>query len=119
LTKFAEDERQDDRWRLREELILSEVERDILGEFHRALHLQEALSAQYAAGSEIHNYYYERATKQYHAYANLMLPYDKHEPTQSVQSLVNLWKQVYGDPDNPEVAAEIEKTKKYLQSLKE
>ncbi|GAG25128.1 unnamed protein product, partial [marine sediment metagenome] len=116
---FSEVERQDERWRIREELLLAEVEREALGDMHRMLHRQETAAAQYEAGSDVFRYYYDRARQQYDAFVKLFLPYMKVVSTKDLESLAALWKQVFGDPDDPELAAEIDKTRAYLRELKE
>jgi len=79
LLTFRESERKDDRWKLREELIMSEVERDVLLGLHSMLHAEDVGAAQYVAGNDVFRYYHERAKKQYASFADLAQPYDKQE----------------------------------------
>jgi hypothetical protein len=112
---FAKDEREDDRWRLREELLLGEVERDTLAKLHEMVHLAEISAAQYVS-QNVFDHHYKAANKQYHAFCRLAYPYGTDEASvdeRTIEALAELWRAEFGDPDSPEVEA----TRKYLQSL--
>lgn len=114
VLKLSSEERQDSRWRLREELLLGEVERDIVGELRQMLHRTEIAAAQYSAGGNIFKHHYEQATVHYVGYQKAMMPYDKSYEFDS-KALIRAWNEVYGDPETPEVAKQIAETEKYLQ----
>jgi len=111
LVTFTEEEKQDDRWKLREALMLGEVERDALISLHSMLHQQESAAAQYSGGNDIFKHYRDRAREQYVHFAKLALPYERHDnnlPQAGMDKLAEAWKELYGDPNDPEVAARIE-----------
>lgn len=110
LVTFKEEEREDIRWRLREEILLSEVEREVLAKLHEMVHLQEASASQYVDQTTF-DHHHNAANKQYHSYAKLMYPYGTDAKTldqKTVDELVTRWKEVYGDPDSPKVKRAIE-----------
>jgi len=105
LLTFKAIDRRDDRWKLREELILSELERDILLGIHRMLHAEDVAAAQYIAGNDVFRYYHERAKKQYASVASLEQPYDKRDyqfsdEKSTIDRMIDVWKQEFGDPDD-------------------
>lgn len=117
LVTFKSDEREDDRWKLREELLLSEVERDVLAKLHEVVHLAEVSAAQYVS-QEVFEHHYRAANKQYHSFSVLTYPFatdDKPIDQQTITALTDLWIKEFGDPDSPEV----QKTCDYLRSLRE
>ena len=112
---FIGDEQEDDRWQLREEILLGEVERDTLAKLHEMVHLAETSAAQYVTQA-VFEHHYKAANKQYHAFCQLVYPYGTDEKSldeKTIEELTELWCKEFGDPDSPEV----EETRKYLQSL--
>ena len=110
LVTFAEEERQEERWRLREEILLSEVEREVLAKLHEVVHLAESSAAQYVSQSTF-DHHYTAAKKQYHALSRLVYPFGTDErpiDQQTVDSLKALWVQEFGDPDGESVKRAIE-----------
>lgn len=113
LVTFKEEEREDIRWRLREEILLSEIERETLAKLHEMVHLAETSAAQYDSGN--FDYHHKAANKQYHAYTKLMYPYGSGTKTvdqNTVEDLITRWKSKYGDPEGPEVKKTIEALKR-------
>jgi hypothetical protein len=109
LVTFEEDERRDVRWQLREEILLSEVERDVLAKLHEMVHLAEASAAQYV-DQGVFDHHYKAANKQYRAFSKLTYPFgaDVKDIEQGlVDDLVAAWMQEYGDPDSDKVNATI------------
>lgn len=111
---FRKDEQEDDRWRLREEILLAEVERDNLTKLHDMLHTAESAAAQYVE-QQIFDHHYKAAQKQYQAVSLLLLPYKTDEKPidqQVIENLDELWRAEFGDPDGPDVQAAIEDLKR-------
>jgi hypothetical protein len=111
LTSFSLDERKDTRWRLKEELMLMELERIEAFKLHRMVHEAESAAAQYSAGSNVFEHHYNRARKQYTAASTLLLPYrDKIESVGQVDmdSSIDAWKEAFGNPDSEIVQRTIE-----------
>lgn len=108
LTKFTEAERQDDRWRLREALILQYVERSMVHELNQLVFLQDVAAAQYVAGNDTFSYYHKRAGNLYKLIAGKLQTYmdygsaDADVAQNWLANAKNLWAQVWGDPDDPE-----------------
>jgi hypothetical protein len=115
LLHFTADERQEERWKLREELLLAEVERDIQVDLQQTLHLENVSAAQYSGGNDIFEYYWGKARERFIRYSNLVLPYSKHSTVSTAQTLREAWTAAWGDPNDPEVAASIQRTSDYLK----
>jgi len=112
LVSLNEAERSDDRWKLREAVLLSEVEREALMQMHAMVHLEECSAAQYSGGNDIFKYYRDQAREQYAGFVKLAMPYSKVASgiaKSTMDTLADLWKETFGDPNDPEVAATIEK----------
>jgi len=105
LVSFDSAERSDDRWQLREEILLSEVERSLLAKLHEMVHLAESSAAQYISQSAF-DHHYGAAKKQYQAFSKLMYPFGTDNAAlgqNTIEALTKLWVQEFGDPDSPEV----------------
>jgi hypothetical protein len=118
---FAKEEREEERWRLREEILLGEVERDILAKLHEMVHLAETSAAQYVEQS-IFEHHFHAAQAQYHSFSQLTYPFGtvkKQVDQETKEALIDMWKRAYGDPDDPEVRAGIDATIKHMdQSMR-
>ena len=107
---FTEEEQTDSRWRLREEILLSEVERDILAKLHEMVHLAEVSAAQYVE-QKVFEHHYKAANKQYHSFSRLVFPYGTDSKTadaSTAEALFDIWKKEFGDPNSEEVKKTIE-----------
>jgi len=116
LLQFDSKSRQDDRWKLKEALVLEVVERDNLAKLHELLHLSE-VTAVGSAGGPNSKHHMDAADKQYKRIVELLCPYMDTSSTNSVCSeelLLSAWEEVYGKMDDPETIAGIERT---IQSL--
>lgn len=108
LAKFTEDERQDDRWRLREALILQHVERSMVRELNQMLFFQDVAAAQYVAGDDTFSYYHKSASNLYKLIAGKLQTYMDYGDMQETSALgflktaKQLWAEAWGDPDDPE-----------------
>ena len=110
LVRFTEDERRDVRWRLREEILLAEVERELLAKLHEVVHLAESSAAQYVSQS-VFDHHYDAAKQQYHSFSQLMYPFgtdDRPIDKAVFDTLSELWVREFGDPDDDGVQATIE-----------
>lgn len=99
--EFNETERQDDRWQLREEVLIAEVERESLAKLHELLHTAESSMAQYVE-QKIFDHHYKEAQKQYHHVARLLYPYGtdtKAADERILDTLEKVWLAEYGDPN--------------------
>lgn len=115
LLNFSHLEQEDDRWRLREEILLAEVEREALAKLHEMIHLAEVSAAQYTEHNTFEPHY-KAAQKQYHAYSKLMYPFgtdDRSIDKKLVDDLTSMWVNAFGDPDGPAV----QKTIEYLKNM--
>jgi len=82
------------------------------------VHMEECVAAQYSGGNDIFKYYRDKAQKQYAKYAKLVLPYGKDTgeiDKSTIESLSEAWKEAFGDPEDPEVVAQVEATEKLLR----
>ena len=116
LLKFTSEERREERWRLREEILLGEVERDVTCELRRLLHNAEVSAAQYSAGGNVFSAHYKNAVVQYESYVKAVMPYKNVQGSCDTTALVDLWSAVYGDMHDPTVATQIAETQRYLQN---
>jgi hypothetical protein len=104
LLKFSADERGDDRWRLREAIILSEVERDSVVKLDMMVHVAESAAAQYV-DSNVFKHHHDKATTVFHKVRAMLQPY-KYSAALSenlMDSLTQAWINEFGDPDGPAV----------------
>jgi hypothetical protein len=114
---FASSHRSDDRWKLREALVLSEVERKELVELERMLHDEDVHAAQYIAGNSVFQYYWEQAQQRFNTTKRLRTPYLKQAQQQDDPDRVaKLWSDAFGDPNDPDVRADVEKTIEILKN---
>ena len=110
LVRFTEDEQQDCRWRLREEILLAEVEREVLAKLHEVVHLAESSAAQYVSQS-VFDHHYDAAKQQYHSFSQLMYPFGTDEKSvdqATFDTLSELWVREFGDPESDAVKDTIE-----------
>ena len=117
LIGFTEADRQDDRWKLREELIFSQLEHDARLRLRLALHLEAAIGAQHPAPN-VSEHYRERVREHYQELIHLLMSYDISS-TRLRQSLIEDWKRIFGDPEDPEVAGRIEQTIEFLKGIQD
>ena len=116
LLTLSQQEQIDDRWQLREEILLAEVERESLAKLHEMVHLAETSAAQYV-DQNVFDHHYKAARKQYHAFSKLMYPFgtdDRPIDQQTFDTLRDAWLREFGDPDGEAV----KRTIAYLQTLK-
>ena len=107
LLGFDAGSRKDDRWKLKETLLLSSVERDNLVELHKLVHLG-SLSPNKS----------DKAKKHYYRIVELLCPYmdlDKGVELDA-DALMKAWEEVYGSLDDPETQQGIEDTINSLRS---
>ena len=116
LLGFQRSDRTDERWRLKEEILLCEVERSIDATLHTLRHTAESTAAQHAT-AEIFNHYRDRAENEYLSIRNLMKPYAAKGATETpgdMSAVRQKWEDVFGSLDDPNTQAEIEK---FVQSV--
>jgi hypothetical protein len=106
-------DRLDSRWQVRESLILSQLETEAQQSLYLMLHIETSLmSAQQLKNaskfSQLSQEYYKQLIK-------LLMPYATDTLGVGVKSLIDQWKAVFGDPDDPEVAERIKKTSEFLR----
>jgi len=94
---------------------MAEMERDELARLHQMRHLENAVMTQYTAGKKVVDYHFERSRKQYNRVMELIAPYIEIAPVvDNSVSLIDVWKRTFGNPEDPEVADMIERTKDML-----
>jgi len=113
LLKFTEDEQKNDRWRLREAIVMSEVERDIVVQLDTMVHMSESAAAQYV-DTNVFKHHHDKATNVYHKVRATLQPYRYavEMSGDTMNALEQAWIDAYGDPDGPEVQEMI----RYLES---
>ena len=116
LLGFQRSDRTDERWRLKEEIVLCEVERSIDASLHTLRHTAESTAAQHAT-AEIFNHYRDRAEKEYLSIRNLLKPYVGKvglEPSEVMGDLKSKWEEAFGSLEDPKTQEEIAK---FVQSV--
>lgn len=115
LLDFHRSHRLDERWRLKEELILGEVERDISAKLHEIIHLAEACAAQYVSAS-VFEHHYKRAAAEYDVIRGLLRPYvTAASVRKDAAKYREIWEDAFGSLDDPEVQASINRTVELLR----
>ena len=115
----SQDEHEDSRWRVREQLILEELDRSILVTLYDKLHRASCAAAQYDAGT--FEYHKEYADQHYNNMCRYLRPYvpveveDKQNTEELMAGYKSVWEQTFGDMDNPETQAAIQEV---VESLK-
>lgn len=99
--------RLDDRWRLKEAIVLAEVERELHHEMHRLSYEGEIAAAQYVE-QEIFDYHYEKSLEKFDTLEALLLPYADLKPRklsreERVRQATELWESEFGKLDDPKV----------------
>jgi len=109
LLSFNKEERGDDRWRLREAIILSEVERDTVVRLDTMVHAAESAAAQYV-DSNVFKHHHDKAVSVYHKVRAMLQPYKYAMEMErgTEETLRQTWIDAFGDPDGPEVQKAIE-----------
>jgi len=107
LLKFTADERSDDRWRLKESIILSEVERDAVVQLNTMVHTAESAAAQYVS-SDVFRHHHDKAVKVYGKVRHLLQPYAHKSTGANAASLRDMWIKAFGDPNGEAVQKTIE-----------
>ena len=95
VLKFSAEERAEERWELREEIILEELDRQRDIELRKLLYSGWMAVAQDQAA-------YDSATTQYNHFYNLLLPYDGNigaDKISTMQQMVEMHKRLFGDKD--------------------
>lgn len=116
LLSFQRSTKEDERWRLKEEILLGEVERDLSVELHKILHEAESSAAQYVS-QKVFKHHYDRAEEQYNILRDLLRPYlGKRVDTDDMRELIDAWEAEFGSLDDPEVQAEIDRFVKQVDS---
>jgi hypothetical protein len=72
---FKRADRQEERWKLKEEILLGELERDYLVDLNGMLHAEDVAAAQHVAGDEVFSYYHNQAKERYNQTRGLIRPY--------------------------------------------
>jgi len=120
MLSFDSASRSDERWRLREALLLEILEREHLTSLHGLLHASEAAAAQYTnpAGFRHHT---AAAERQYRQIAKLLCPYMRVDEQSAVNGstvnrLMQAWEAAYGQMDDPKTQEAIDKTIEALRN---
>ena len=110
---FSEVERADDRWKLREELVFAQIERELLLRLYDTLHSRMAaelvVTQKKSDARTLLSDYYAKILQ-------LLVPY-KGLPEEVKKKLADLWIERFGDPADPKVAERIKKTIDHLESI--
>lgn len=118
---FKKEDRSDTRWRLKEEIILGELEREAQLNLYGLVHSAEVAAAQYVE-QKIYDYHHGRAEEAYGNIERLSRPYAvgrRLANAKQEKELFAIWADAFGDPDDPEVKASIERTVSELRKRRD
>lgn len=113
ILRFDSESRSDERWRLREALLLEILERENLTSLRKLLHASEIAAAQYTnpAGFKHHT---AAAERQYRHITKLLCPYMQTKgdsvPETTVDRLMHAWEAEFGSMADPETQRKIDRT---------
>jgi len=115
---FCKADSNDLKWLIKEKLILDEIERERITDVYRTGCLLHA-SAAGASNKEIYEHHFKQADKRFKRITEILLPYvsksqqiagSKAGIGETPEEMRENWAKVFGNPDDPEVAARIKAT---------
>jgi hypothetical protein len=69
---------------------------------------QHAAALNYQAGKESFDHHWKQLNELYTKLLQAAIPWEKHDSTQNNEKLFDAWKQMFGDPDDPNVKRRID-----------